>query len=387
LNSRASYRAEPAPLTIEDLLSEIRARREEFDRLTYIPRDVIEKMKQAGIFRASTPKYFGGDALPTAKFLRTIEAIAQVDGSAAWVAGFGSAGTYYAALPLETQRKIYAGGPDQVFAGGVYPLQQARRVKGGAEVTGRWRFASGCMAADWIVVGFLSDQPLFEGDAADTAYMGVSSAAEVEIVANWDVVGMQATGSHDTKVDNKFYPLDWICARGSPRTVDEPLYRYPPIALQAQTHSVVNIGLARAALDALIEMSGATKIIRGAPRLADRAYYRTELAKGEAQLRSARSFFYETAEKAWDLLLRENKLPVEMQNLVRLSATFAAHTCADVIQRAYRVAGISAIHKSHPLQRILRDSIVVTQHAMLSELNYESAGAIFAGVPPGVPYP
>jgi len=149
--------AADSAMPLQQLVAEIAARREEFDRLSHVPRDVINSMKRAGIFRAATPRRFGGDACSPAEFLRMVEAIAVADGSAAWVAAFGSANTYLAALPLETQRKIYAGGPDQVFAGGLYPLQPARPAEGGVRVTGRWRFASGCMAADWIGVGISVD--------------------------------------------------------------------------------------------------------------------------------------------------------------------------------------------------------------------------------------
>jgi indole-3-acetate monooxygenase len=379
--------ADQDALSLQDLVAEIAARRDEFDRLSHVPRDMIWSMKRAGIFRAATPKRFGGDALPPHEFLRTIEAIAVADGSAAWVAAFGSANTYLAALPLETQRKIYADGPDQVFAGGLYPLQPARTVKGGVRVTGRWRFASGCMAADWIGVGVSADAPLLTSQAQSAVYMAVCPAHEVEIIENWDVVGMQGTGSHDTRVNDKFYALEWTCARGSPGLVDEPLYRYPALSYQAEVHAAANIGLARAALDTVTEMAGGAKIMPGAPKLADRAYYRSELARGEAKWRSARAFFYESSERAWDELLAGNPVKPELANLLRLSATHAAHASAEVVQQAYRIAGIAAIHKSHRLQRIVRDTMVVTQHASLSEGTYEAAGAIFAGVMPGMPYP
>jgi alkylation response protein AidB-like acyl-CoA dehydrogenase len=377
----------PEAMPLHDLVAEIAARRDEFDRLSHVPRDVIASMKRAGIFRAATPRRFGGDARPPDEFLRMIEAIAVADGSAAWVAAFGSANTYLAALPLETQRSIYADGPDQVFAGGLYPLQAARAVEGGVRVTGRWRFASGCMAADWIGVGISVDTPLLTSQAKSTVYMAVCQANEVAIIENWDVVGMQGTGSHDTSVQDKFYALEWICARGSAGLVDEPLYRYPSLAYQAEVHAAVNIGLARAALDTVTEMAGGAKIMPGAPKLAERAYYRSELAKGEAKWRSARAFFYESSERAWDVLLAGNPIKPDLQNLLRLSATHAAHASAEVVQQAYRIAGIAAIHKSHRLQRIVRDSMVVTQHASLSEGTYEAAGAIFTGVMPGMPYP
>ncbi|MNF15750.1 hypothetical protein D3C80_2184830 [compost metagenome] len=52
------------------------------------------------------------------------------------------------------------------------------------------------------------------------------------------------------------------------------------------------------------------------------------------------------------------------------------------MQRAYGLAGTAAIYLGHPLQRYLRDSMVVTQHAFLSDGMYDGAGAVFLGVPP-----
>src|SRR5260221_6957492 len=181
--------AERQVMPLQDLVAEIAARRDEFDRLSHVPRDVIGSMKRAGIFRASTPRRFGGDALPPADFLRMLERIAIADGSAAWVAAFGSANTYLAALPLETQQEIYATGPDQVFAGGLYPMQMAKTVTGGWLATGQWRFASGCKGADWLGVGIGVEAPprTDGGPAMVKPLTAVCRADEVEIVENWDV--------------------------------------------------------------------------------------------------------------------------------------------------------------------------------------------------------
>ena len=369
---------------LEILLSMIAAKRDEFDRNGYISKDVVAQMKRVGIFRSSTPKCFGGDALAPHLFLPFVERIGEVDGSAAWVAAFGSSGTYLAALPRATQAKIYATGPDQVFAGGFYPLQRAVRCEGGWTVSGRWRFASGCKGADWIGVG-IDMAP--EKTMPPVGAMAVCPAEEVEIIDNWDAFGMQGTGSHDTHVEAKFYEDEWIFARGAQGVIDEPLYRYPALAYQAEVHAAVNLGLARAALDLAAEMSCGAKIMPGAPRLADRAYFRTNLAQAEAKLRSARLFFYDAAETAWDNLLSDGEVDTNRTNLLRLSATHAAHEAAEVVQQLFRIVGMPAIHHTHRMQKILRDTMVVTQHAALSEATLEAAGAIFAGMKPPSGYP
>ncbi|MGF6574087.1 alkylation response protein AidB-like acyl-CoA dehydrogenase [Paraburkholderia sp. GAS333] len=366
-------------LTLDDVIAEIAQRREEFERLSHVPRDVIDKLKRVGIYRAATPKRFGGDARAPGEFLQMIERIAAADGSAAWVASFGSANVYLAALPLATQAAIYANGPDQVFAGGLFPVQTATPATGGYRVNGLWKFASGCKGADWLGVGISTGNA---GNAPGKPQTAVFRAEQVEIVENWNVVGMQGTGSHDLRVTDQFVAQDWTFVRGGAPTVDEPLYRYPTIAYAAQVLAVVNLGLARAALDVANNMAGGRKTTTGAPQLADRAYYRIELAKAEAQLRSARAFFYESTDSVWQSILAGNEVTPDQVSLLRLSATQIAREGADVVNRAYRLGGTMAIYRTHPLQRLMRDSMVVTQHAFLGEGNYDGAGAVFVGVPP-----
>jgi len=364
-------------LPLEVILEQVAARRAEFTLKRHVPRDMIVQFKRAGLYRAATPKCFGGDALPPADFLRIIERIAAVDGSAGWVASFGSANVYLAALPLETQALLYASGPDQVFAGGLFPVQPAQAVEGGFEISGTWKFASGCKGAEWLGVG------IGTGVGAKPR-MAIFKAAELEIVENWDVVGMQGTGSHDLRAHNQFVADAWTFVRGSAAVVDEPLYRYPTVAYAAQVLAVVNLGLARAALNVLSQMSGGRKTTTGAPQLVDRPYFRMGLAKAETKLRATQAFFYDTTETVWDSITAGNIPGPDQISLLRLAATEAAQAGADIIQAAYRLAGIAAIYTQHPLQQYVRDAMVVTQHAFLGEGNYDAGGAVFAG---GTPFP
>lgn len=378
----------PAPASacretaFEALLATIEARRGEIDRGRHVPRDIVQQMKAAGIYRSAVSPRFGGEPVPPHEFLHLIERIAQVDGSASWVAAFGSANTYYAALPLETQAIIYANGPDQAFAGALYPPCRAGRVAGGWRITGRWRFASGCRGADWISCGITdADNP------GGAVLMAVAPAAAFEIIENWDMLGMQGTGSFDISLKDHFIADAWVCPRGSRAVLDDLIYRYPVLAYQAQVHAASNLGLARAAIDIATNMSGGAKIMPGVARLVDRAYFRTELAKAEASLRSYRAFYYDATEEAWDEIERSGEATPEQKTMLRLAATNAAHGCAAIIQSLYRVCGMGAADKSNRMQQLVRDAMVVTQHASLTELTFEQCGGILAGLEatPGFP--
>ncbi|MEU6114944.1 acyl-CoA dehydrogenase family protein [Streptomyces sp. NPDC047117] len=363
------------------MLAEVARRSAEFTEKRHVPKDMVAEFKKAGVYRASTPRRFGGDALPPARFLAMIERISAVDGSAGWVASFGFSGVYLAALPLETLAELYADGPDLAFAGGLFPIQPAERVAGGFEVSGRWRFASGCLGADLIGVGIGTGEP-----GAGRPRTAVLDPGQVRVVENWDAVGMEGTGSHDLAVDGVVVPEERTFVRGGAPSVDEPLYRYPTLAYAAQVLAVVNLGVARAALDQVIRDGGGTGVT-GAPRLAGRAYYRMGVAKAEARLRAARAFFYEITEEVYDAVARGEEAGRERTSLLRLAATHAARTGFDVVRTAYQLAGTGAAASDHALQRRLRDASVVPLHAFLGEGIYDGAGAVLLGAEPFPGYP
>lgn len=362
-------------LTFDDVLAHVALRRAEFTAKRHVPRDMIDEFVQVGIFRATTPRRFGGDERPPAEFLRMIERISEADGSAGWVASFGSASKYLAALPLDTQAELYAAGPDLVFAGGLFPVQPAERVTGGFRVRGLWRLASGCQCADLLGVGI--------GDAeAGKPRTAILRPHQVEIVENWDVVGLEGTGSHDLKVDGVVVPEEHTFVRGGEATVDTPLYRYPTVAYAGQVLAVVNLGIARAALDHAVRTGAGRSGITGAPTLAERPYYRSAIAKAEADLRSVRAFFYESTADVYDSVVGGAMPTVEQVSLLRLASAHAAKVGFDVVRTVYGLSGTAAIYSSSELQRHLRDASVVPQHAFLSEGMYDGAGAVLMGVPP-----
>ena len=240
-----SVMEKPAALAVREedalvpLLAEIRARRDEFAAQRFVPKEFIAQLKKAGVYRAATPQCFGGSGMSPMGFLQLIERISEADASVGWVASFGSASVYLAALPRETQAQLYAKGPDLTFAGGLFPIQPATQAEGGWIVDGTWKFASGSKGADVLGVGIGAAVP---GQAGSKPRTAVLPPEQVEIIDNWEVMGLLGTGSHDLKVSQQFVPEEWTFIRGGVPTINEPLYRYPTIAYAAQVLAVVNLG-------------------------------------------------------------------------------------------------------------------------------------------------
>jgi alkylation response protein AidB-like acyl-CoA dehydrogenase len=367
-------------VAFDDVLAEVARRRVEFREQRYVPRDFVARLKELGLFRATTPAKFGGQPLPPAEFLDRIERISVVDGSTGWVASFGSAGIYLAGLPVPTQAEVYASGPDIVFAGGLFPVQPVTPTERGYVVNGRWKFASGCMGADLLGVGIAGDDA-----SAGKPRVAVFPPEQVEIVQEWDVVGMRGTGSFDLVVRDVEVAREWTFIRGGQSSVDEPLYRYPTIAYASQVLAVVGAGVARAALNHAEEVGAGYAGVTGAPKLADRAYYRMEVAACEAALRSARAWFYELSHEVWATVVAGDPA-TDVQNAhLRLASAQLAKTASDVVEKLVAISGTGAINNDHPLQLLLGDALVPKQHAFLGPAMYDAAGAVLMGLPPTTP--
>lgn len=363
---------------LAELLSEIRGRRAEFEQQQFLSQDIVERYRKLGVYRALVARRFGGDERSPAEFCRLVERIAEADGSAGWVASFGIGAVYLSALPLDTLRTLYARGSDLVFAGGIFPPQPAAFVDGGLKVKGRWSWASGCMGADIIGVGIA---PKNSDGTGGLPRMAVMPRAAVSIERNWDVVGLLGTGSHDLVVDDVVVPEEWTFVRGGKSALDEPLYRYPTLAFAAQVLSVVSLGIARAALDELRAM-GSRASVTGAPKLGERVASQLETARLEAELRAARSWFYGAIDEVWQCLLAGDEPAPDQVSMLRLSATHATRTAADVTRRAQMLTGMAGVYERCPIARHVRDVQMITQHAFLGDVTYQNAGAMLFGLSP-----
>jgi alkylation response protein AidB-like acyl-CoA dehydrogenase len=159
------------------------------------------------------------------------------------------------------------------------------------------------------------------------------------------------------------------------------------MALAAQVLAVVALGVARAALDDITAIAGGRTSITGAPVLADRAYVQVGIAEAEAALRSARAFFFDSADEVYARLVAGDAIDNQARTLLRLSSSHAAKVGAEVAQTAYRLSGTTGIFTASPIAQRFQDALVVPQHAFLSEGTWQSAGRVFLGLdtPPGFP--
>src|SRR5207244_1349559 len=107
----------------------------------------------------------------------------------------------------------------------------------------------------------------------------------------WNTIGMRGTASDSYTLDNLFVPEAFSATREDPglRRDKGPLYAFPMQGLYAVGVAAVASGIARAMLDALLELA-TRKVPRGLARLADDPLVQADVARHEAMLGAGRAY-------------------------------------------------------------------------------------------------
>src|SRR2546430_1665694 len=168
-----------------------------------LPAEMIAEFHAAGILRILQPKCFGGMQGRFSLFSRIVEELTYGCASSAWVyAVLAEHQWIIAQYPEKAQIDVWGDDPQAVASSSLAPRAGAKRVGGGWRLSGRFPFSSGCDYAQWAILGaFLGEM----GDPRHIAYL-LAPLAEIEIVDDWQVLGLTGTGSKSLLLRNVFVP-------------------------------------------------------------------------------------------------------------------------------------------------------------------------------------
>jgi alkylation response protein AidB-like acyl-CoA dehydrogenase len=367
------------------LFPRVRALADETEQARRLPRALVDAFASAGLFRLCVPRALGGEEADVGTVIASIEEVARADGSAGWCVMIGATtGLLSGYLPEDVAREVYGADPQVVSGGVLAPRGRAVAADGGYRVTGRWPFASGCQHCAWLVGGCLVDgerTPRRLPNGAPEPVTLVFPAADVEIIDTWRVSGLCGTGSHDMAVREVFVPA----ARAVWLTTDRAreggtLYRFPLFGLLAVSIAGVALGIARAAVDELVELAGGKTPTGSQRRLAERAVIQAQVAQAEGALRAGRALLFDAVTDAWSTARARGELGVRDRALLRLAATHATTSAAHAVDLMYNAGGGSSIYATNRLQRCFRDVHAATQHIMVAPVTQEVVGRILLGL-------
>jgi indole-3-acetate monooxygenase len=364
----------------------IRSRASEIEAARQLPPDLVRELANARIFKVALPETEGGLGADVVTALKVIEEVARADGSTGWCVAMGI-NTFRASAQLapEVRRELFFSEPIGVSAGSARERGRAVAVPGGYRVTGHWFFASGCMHSHLLH----GASRVFDGDAPRLRPNGDQEIricffhpkTQVKIIDNWDVSGLRGTGSHDIAVEDLFVPEEHTFSALDRRArVTGPMNRIHGFDLAGLGFCCVGLGVARAAIDAFLELATVKVPRSSSDLLRERVMVQSQVGEAEALLRSGRALLFDVVGQVWETALAGGPVTERQRSDLRMAMTHAAQSAARATHMVCVCAGTTSIFAKSPLERYARDAEVVTRHNQLQFVNYEAVGRTMLGL-------
>ena len=395
MNSASEDSGSSTPLELPDAMeavervaSVIEAHAAESEARRELAPAVFEALLEAGLYRLLLPRSLGGHELLPARFSEIIERVAAHDASTAWCLG-QAGGCAMAAGHLSPAVAQELFGPRRaVLAWGAGPRGQGVCVEGGYQVTGNWMFASGGRQANWLGAHVplceLDGTPKTGGNGTPLVRTMLFPAHQAKLTDIWHVMGLKATGSDNYAVNGIFVPDERSFEMEGPPDSSQGgiLYRFPITLVYASGFASVALGIARAMLEALIDLAKNKTPQKLTRTLRDSEVLQVQVAQAEATLGSARMYLWRSLEDIQQKMLASNQqTPTAAQRMrIRLASTHGIHQAKAVGDIAYRAAGSTAIFENGPFERRYRDLHAVTQQIQARQSQLEPVGKYLLGV-------
>ena len=357
---------------------------DQIDAERQIPADLAVDLADAGFFRLLLPRELGGAELAHPDFLGILEMFAGVDASTAWCLNQNNVlSTRSTRMLKATAREIWGEQRGVVTNGPPAGGSKSVPVPGGYRLSGHWNFSSGSDHATWIAA--LAPVIPENGVGADgqppQTRLHLMPKGDVRMVDLWHTAGLRGTGSFSFQVDDLFVPAEHTFLQEGEPWSDGPLYCIPTTLLFATGFATVALGVARKSLDIAIE-GGSRMPYRGGVRLGDQQTTQRAIGEAHALHGSARAFLRESHARLWESACARGSLTLEERIQLRVAATHAIRTSAQVVDTCYTLSGSGSIFQTNPIQRRFQDIHVITQHTQGHYMHYETAGQFLLGLEP-----
>lgn len=335
--------------------------------------ETLADLHSSGVLRILQPKRWGGMELDFVAYVDLAAELARGCASTSWNQVNLVIHHWLLALFDErAQAEVWAENPEALIAAAIaFPQGQARRVDGGLLVSGRWNFSSSVDVAQWNLLAVT----VRDGERIIDHRLCLAHRSQYEIVDDWQVMGMRATGSMTVVVKDLFVPeyrtLCMYDARGGDgfpgaRANPNPLYRIPMSTLGAHGIGGTALGNAQAALEATIAHVKERSTSYTGMRMRDFQLVQLRVSAAAAKIDTARLVLRNDCLEGQSIAERNVISDIETKLRFKRNMAYAGELCLEAVDALHALAGANGIYQAYPLERIFRDAHTLAGHIMLS---------------------
>jgi 3-hydroxy-9,10-secoandrosta-1,3,5(10)-triene-9,17-dione monooxygenase len=344
-----------------ELIPTLRTRERAAIEAGQVPAETIEELQQAGFFKVLQPVQYGGYELSPRVYCEIARTLAEGCMSSAWVYAVLAVHNWQMALfPHEAAQEVWDLDPHTRISSSYMPVGKVTPVAGGYRLSGRWAFSSGSAHCKWVILGAMVPAADAQGSPEPRNFL--LPRADYRIVANWDVMGLRATGSNDIVVEDAFVPehrtlselhmFDLKC----PGHQAHPgvLYRLPFAQIFNRTVSNTSLGALKRALDTFVEATREKRATYSGERLARDTTIQFAVAEVERILdeqvlvmeRDTRELLEHALNGTWTL---------ERRAALGASTTATVSRCVRAIDLLMEFSGAKALFRGNVIQQAFLD--------------------------------
>jgi 3-hydroxy-9,10-secoandrosta-1,3,5(10)-triene-9,17-dione monooxygenase len=345
-----------------DLIPALRERANETAALGRLPEASLQALQEAGFFRIMQPASHGGFEMEPEVFFRVQMTLAQGCMSTAWVLGVVAIHNWQLALFDErAQQDVWGEDQNTLISSSYMPVGKVTRVEGGYQLSGHWGFSSGSKHCDWAFLGAMIP-PENEGEAPDYRTFLVPRA-DYQVVDNWNVSGLEGTGSNDIVVENAFVPEyrthrsqhGFECNSPGNAVNTHPIYRLPfgQIFVRAVCSSAV--GALKGVTDSYITVNKDRVGLNDGNKIATDPDAQMALAMAISTVDECETIMFRNFDKMLAAAEAGTTLDIDERIKMRFDASLVAGKCSDAINHMFIACGAQGIFRDHPLNRAWLD--------------------------------
>jgi 3-hydroxy-9,10-secoandrosta-1,3,5(10)-triene-9,17-dione monooxygenase len=338
----------------EALLPNILERAARTDAERRIPPETVCELRDARLFRIEQPPAFGGFGMRQLDRIQVSRTLARACGSTGWVhAVLAGHSSLIAQFSPDVRQEVW-GKDDEALASSAFaPTGRMARSDGGYRLEGRFPFSSGCELAQWALVGTRATD---EGDAPKLALVPMAS---LQILDDWQTLGLRGTGSKTLQASDVFVPANRVLPAAKLDATTAPL-----------SLCAVAVGMAEGAIDRFVEhVVGRVSPVTGL-KASDSEIIQAVVAEASAEVDAA-WLLIERDIRFHEALAAAGKAASDSEKArLRRDQGYVGRLVTRAVERLYAACGGSAAYDKTPLQRVFRD---VQTGALHPSMNWEVA--------------
>jgi 3-hydroxy-9,10-secoandrosta-1,3,5(10)-triene-9,17-dione monooxygenase len=360
----------------------------ELRALRRIPDQTIADLRQARFFDLLRPKAWNGLEIHPGTFFRVQTQVARGCPSTAWVMGVLSVHAWQLALfAPQAQQDVWGADPHALISSSYAPTGKIEPVEGGYRVSGKWSFSSGSDHCSWVFLGGLV--PPREPHHKPQMRTFLLPRADYTIEDNWNVIGLEGTGSKNIIVSGAFVPehrthkfTDGFSGKSPGLKVNTaPLFKLPFGQVFVRSVSTSIIGVLEGALEAYIETARSRIAASNQKKVSLDPVSQMVCAHARATLDEINLVLQRSFSELMDAAQEGRTLTVERRSQFRYESARAVDRCTEAVDQLFTASGGRSIFVDSDIGRFFRDAHAIRAHfANKPEAPGRNLGGVLLGV-------